>query len=50
MENKRNEQRVRQLNRQVQQLESEKSSFIENVKDAENALKTAAKYVFVGEL
>ena len=47
MELKRQEQQVRQLNRQIQQLEADKRPLQEKVKDAESALRTAAKYVNV---
>ena len=43
MELKRQEQRVRQLQRQFQQTESEKKLLSENVHDAETALRTAAR-------
>ena len=43
MELKRQEQRVRQLNRQVQQMEAERVPLEEKVKDAETALRTAAR-------
>ena len=47
MELKRQEQQVRQLNRQIQQLEADKRPLQEKVKDAESALRTAAKCVNV---
>ena len=43
MELKRQEQRVRQLTRQAAQMEGENSRLQENVRDAESALRTAAK-------
>ena len=42
---KKKEQVIRQLNRQCGQLESEQKMLVENVKDAENALRTAARCV-----
>ena len=42
---KKKEQVIRQLNRQCGQLESEQKMLLENVKDAENALRTAARCV-----
>ena len=47
MELKRQEQLVRQLNRQIEQLEVERRPLNEKVKDAESALRTAAKYVLL---
>ena len=43
MDLKRQEQRVRQLNRHISQLENEKKPLQEKVKDAETALRTAAR-------
>ena len=43
MEARRHELRVRQLSRQVATLEEDKRHLQENIADAENALRTAAK-------
>jgi hypothetical protein len=43
MEVKRKEQTLRQLNRQVITLEGDKKTLVQNIYDAEKALRTVAK-------
>ena len=43
MELRRQEQRVRHLQRQLQQMENEKKLLTDNITDAEKALKTTSK-------
>ena len=47
---KRQEHLVRQLNRQIQTADMDKRNIEHKVKDAENALRTAAKWVEISRL